>query len=303
VRCEDVHSVHAPVDSLSLPSAAPLPTPDLQKFIYIGIKERLKMMLEDPILGPYMRLPWPGSSEEPTADEAARLPVQPTLEGDCKNLYQSVGWWEGVQMEKGPDDDKEWEYNGCNIALSLNVDGVQPFKRGQRTMTLLMCMVLNLPENLRHRADYMLLAGIIAKKEPSNYNPHMGFLVRELLSLYGGDDSKGIRFKDPATGLERIAKVKLLFTACDYVAHTHVNRQHAATHTSGCHKCDVEVSRRPQRARSTRRPRSRRLCRCAAHDVSLCVMSFAFPCRVNTTAPACASSASTHSAAASALPC
>jgi hypothetical protein len=224
-----------------------------QKFIYIGVKERLKMMLEDPTLGPYMRLPWPGVSAEPTVEElrAGVQPVAPGWNGSCRNLYQSVGWWNGVQREKGPDDNKEWHYRGCNIALSLNVDGVQPFNRGQRTITPLACMVLNLLENLRHRAEYMLLAGIIAKKEPKNLNPYLQFLVNELLSLYDAPGApvdpeqplvtKGIVFTDPDSRLQRVAKVKLLFTTCDYPAHVHVNRQHHATHRSGCIKCDVPV--------------------------------------------------------------
>jgi hypothetical protein len=207
------------------------------------------MMLEDPTLGPYMRLPWPGASVEPTAEEVIAgkypAPVEPTLDGDCRNLYQSVGWWNGVQEEKGPDDNKEWHYRGCNIALSLNVDGVQLFRRVNRTTTPMVCMVLNLPENLRHRAEYMLLAGIIAKQEPKNMNMYLGFLVRELLTLYDDPNHpelvKGIVYTDPDSRLQRVAKVKLLFTSCDYPGHSKVNQQQVHTSYDGCHKCDVDV--------------------------------------------------------------
>jgi hypothetical protein len=210
------------------------------------------MMLEDPTLGPYMRLPWPGASVEPTAEEVIAgeypAPVEPTLDGDCRNLYQSVGWWKGVQEEIDPDDNKEWHYRGCNIALSLNVDGVQLFSGVSRTTTPMALMVLNLPENLRHRAEHMLLAGIIAKKEPKNMNMYLGFLVRELLALYGRSDAKGIVFHDHVDHRQRVAKVKLLFTSCDYPGHTKVNRQMSHSGVHGCMKCDVEV-RRAHRSR------------------------------------------------------
>jgi hypothetical protein len=266
----------------------------VQKFIYIGVKERLKMMLEDPILGPHMRLPWPGKSGEPPAEELALpddsrpKPLAPSYESSCKNLYQSVGWWKGVQMEERKDGDKEWLHNGCNIALSLNVDGVQPFTRGGCTVTPIVCMVLNLPENLRHRAEYMLLTGIMAKREPSNYNPYLKFLVDELLTLYGPGEDKGIRFKDPVTGLERTAKVKLLFTSCDYPAHAHVNRQHAATHRSGCIKCDVKV-----RSHKSGRVKSARACASmsAAHSHSFNCLCATDPSRLNSPPTVCASSA------------
>ena len=125
----------------------------VQKFLYMSVTSRLKMMMEDPIVNPLMRLPRPGvvSSISNEREGPHRTAIEePTLDSDCSNLYESVGWWRGVEGEKEKGD-SEWGEGGSNIALSLNVDGFQPNKRrGARTITPLTCMVLNLPENLRH---------------------------------------------------------------------------------------------------------------------------------------------------------
>jgi len=199
-------------------------------------------MCEDPHLTECLRLPWPGSSPEPTAEERAkaaaahqplRQPKQPTEADDCFALRQSVGWWEGVHMAGAG-----WQPGDRNIVLSLNVDGFQPFQRGGITITPMTCMVLNLPENLRHRAEHMLMAGIIPKGKPKDYSTYLRLLIDELKQLY----DTGFDFTHPITGEKHNVRVKLLFTCCDYPAHCDLNCQRSAASFDGCIKCDIKVS-------------------------------------------------------------
>lgn len=199
-------------------------------------------MLETPELNRHLRLPWPGLDCTQEEKDAGVAPRMPSADDPCRNVWQSVGWWRAVQSLAAGDP--QWAPGGCNIALSLNVDGFQPFKRGGVTLTPMSCMILNLPENLRHRADHMMLAGIIGKREPSDMNDYMNFLVNEQIKL----DADGVEFTDPfrtnddGSKVMGRAKVRLLFTSADYPAHTKVNKQRTAASKYGCHKCDVEVS-------------------------------------------------------------
>lgn len=226
-----------------------------QTFVYIGLEARLRHMLEDKLLNPLLQLPWPGAGPAPTAAERMQgaVPLRPTLDGDCANLHQSVGWWEGVHCAtftppvvgtpKPPGWDSSWSPGGHSIALSLNVDGFQPFKRGGVTISPMTCMVLNLPENLRHRWEHMPVAGIIPRREPKNMNLYLRLLVDELLRLY----TVGVAYSCPIDKQPKVSYVKLLFTCADHPAHTHINMHmsHAGAH--GCHKCDIVGSRRNER--------------------------------------------------------
>ena len=215
------------------------------------------MMLEDKKFAARMRLPRPG--RVPTAEEENDAvvagvplgPLEPTLDSDCQNIWQSVGWWkgvhhhtqvEGLQSPAGapPAQPAGWEPGGWNIALSLNVDGMQPFKRGGVTVTPIVCMILNLPEGERHRSENMLLAGIIACREPKNMNVYLKFLIDELLVLH----TVGFDFVDPLCTEHTVRKayVKLLFTASDYPAHTKLNQMRPHSHRHGCHKCLIPVT-------------------------------------------------------------
>jgi hypothetical protein len=192
-------------------------------------------MLQDPQIGPLMRLPRPGQEMSEEDILAGRPPLKPTPQSSCRSLHQSLGWYEATQGCAA--EDPEWGEGGCNIAVAYFVDGIQPFKRGNITVTPLIGMVLNLPENLRHRPEHMLLIGLIARSEPKNQNPYTSIVVDELLQLH----HVGMRFADPSSKLQKCARVKLLFTCADYPAHSHLNLQHVSGFY-GCHKCDVPVS-------------------------------------------------------------
>ena len=123
------------------------------------------------------------------------------------------------------------------------MDGFQPFERGGVTITPMAVMLLNLPENLRHRPDHMMLAGIITQRQPKDLNLYLRLLVDELLRLR--DD--GFTFVHPKSKEQLRVHVKLLLTCSDYPAHGRVNSQHVQNHTHGCHKCDTSGEHTNQR--------------------------------------------------------
>jgi hypothetical protein len=191
------------------------------------------MMMEDSEVSKHMRLPHPGIGAKPRTEVQpnVELPmVAPTLESPCRNLWESVGWWKGVQ------EDAKMRQGDNNIALSLNVDGFQPFTRGGLTLHPFVFQVLNLPENIRIRNEYMILAALVpGKKAPKNMNTYLALMVDELIHLY----THGFLYHDPYLKVQNRSFVKLLFTACDFPGHAQINCLQKQAATYGCHKCDL----------------------------------------------------------------
>ncbi len=202
-------------------------------------------MLEDPALSPHLRLPV--------------VPVAPVNrvgeDATIHNVWESQGWWNHVvqgaeRVVEAPIDSrviKDFGRNGRDIVLSLNIDGFQPWKRVSYSMTPFVFMILNLPENLRHRAEYLLLAALMPGPKKLPLQLFLDFIVDELDDLY----KTGIEILDPTVlpPLSQVltVRVKLLFTCADYPAHSDINMQQGAMATKGCHKCHIEVSSCPIR--------------------------------------------------------
>lgn len=191
------------------------------------------MMMEDKDLSRHMHLPHPGIGAMPRTmmlPDAEPPIVEPKPGDPCRNLWESIGWYEGVAL------DPQMKQGTNNIVIAFNLDGMSPFKRGGLSIHPLVFQVLNLPENIRLRHEFMILAGVIpGPRQPKRFNTYLALLVNELRRLY----KNGFLYIDPYTRLPRRSFVKLLFTACDYPGHGYVNcMQHQAA-ISGCQKCDL----------------------------------------------------------------
>lgn len=160
-----------------------------------------------------------------------------------RNIYDSQAWYDLVVCGKGRDlmesSDFGTENNRRNIVLAVNLDGFQPFKTSH-SLTPITCMILNLPENLRHRDSFLILAGLIpGPKQPVNQNAYLDVFVGELCRLW----SHGFEIRDPTEGGRMvIVRVKFLFVAGDYPAHQKSNCQQGASAQYGCIKCCIMVS-------------------------------------------------------------
>jgi hypothetical protein len=200
-----------------------------QQFYYLGLTARLKAMLEDPALSPHLLLP---------------LPQPPRVPGEQRsvhNIYESQAWYEQVECGIGRDGTgpTDFGHNRRNIVISLNVDGFQPWKRIGHSITPMVAMILNLPENLRHKSEHLILAGLIpGPSAPKELNPFMSKFVDELKRLY----TDGLTFTDPITKAEVTVKVKLLNICADIPAHSDLLYQQTTPAFHGCFKCHVEVS-------------------------------------------------------------
>lgn len=204
-------------------------------------------MLEDPVLNPLLCLPHAGIRVPAAAAGEVDQYREPTLDDSCSTLSESVGWWKYVHQAIGHNGQPFGE-ESHNIVLSLGVDAAQPYNRGGLSITPLLLQVLNLPENQRHLAHNMILAGVIPGKKASttsqgvglaNLNTYMAPLVTELLKLW----KQGFSYRCPILKQDRWVHVKLLFTVCDYPGHAKLNCQQHQGAYFGCQKCDIRATR------------------------------------------------------------
>jgi hypothetical protein len=195
------------------------------------------MLLEDPELYIHLALP-----------QAHELDRQPP--GTVPNLQHSRAWRDHVVHGSGRNVndrcDPNWntENDMRNLVLSLGIDPFVPWTNQQSySITPFMLMVLNLPENLRHKHENLILFGVApGKKKPANLQPYLALLVEELLALYKQETA--IEYTNPTTGLKAKSRVKLLFTCADYPGHSDIRNQQCQGARWGCMTCDLKVSHR-----------------------------------------------------------
>lgn len=177
-----------------------------------------------------------------------RLPTveQPPCEREdeaVRNIWESLGWWNQVVKGIGRTGTAETafgsENDGRNIVLAMNVDGFQPFRKVATSMTPYQFMILNLPEQLRHRAGFLILSALHPGRTEPKYPPaYLNTIVDELLSLW----KDGLTFSDPLDdGEQKVVRVKLLLSCADLPAHGHNNCQQGSSAYNGCFKCEIRV--------------------------------------------------------------
>ena len=180
------------------------------------------------------------------------VPLERPADPLVTSLYHSRGWHEHIVLGKGRDQlptSFGTENNRRNIALSIFVDGFQPHKRVQKSLTVIQCMILNLPENLRHKSNLMPLIGLIpGPKAPKTTQPYLQFVIDELLHLY----NVGFVIEDPTIGNAKVTvPVKALFTCADLPAHCDMYMQQGQQAIHGCIKSHVQVRLQQKQPRET----------------------------------------------------
>lgn len=167
-------------------------------------------------------------------------------DASIRNLYDSPGWHDHIVRGYGRtttdpadllDPTFATENDGRNIVLSMCADAFVPWVDKQtHSITPFMCMVLNLPENVRHKFAQMILVGIIpGPHKPTNFQAYLKVVVDELLRLY----TDGFGYTD-GDGKQCRSRVKLLMTCCDYPGHADMNEQQSSG-SQGCMKCLIKV--------------------------------------------------------------
>lgn len=187
-------------------------------------------MLEDPDISKYLYLPDPTSAEVVGDGQSVR------------NLYQSPGWKQHVTEGQGKNHARPEfasENGRRNIVVSINIDGFQPWKKISHSLTPIVVMLLNLPENLRSKAEYLILSGLIpGPLAPKSMTPYMKMVVEDFQRLY----DHGFVIKDPFRGGQNVTiRVKLLLMCSDLPAFEKVLCQQGASSHNGCFKCHVKV--------------------------------------------------------------
>lgn len=205
----------------------------LQIFYYLSIEDRLRALLQNPITSEHLFLP-PPRTDPP-------LGVQRIV----RNIWESDAWHEKITLGQGRaerDATFSTENDRRNIVLSFNLDPFQPHKRVQYSITPSVAMIMNLPENLRHRSEFLMLMSLLpGPREPKDWNTYLDFLVNELERL----NRDGFMIQDPLLADDapptRI-RVKLLNICADLPAFGHILNQQTAGAHRGCIKCHNVVS-------------------------------------------------------------
>jgi len=123
-----------------------------------------------------------------------------------------------------------------NLALALNVDWFQPYKRVKDSVGVLYLVILNLPRHLRYKQENAILVGIIpGPKEPKyTINSYLNPLVDDLKEFWTGVNLK------LQTGQSINVKVCLLCVSCDIPACRKVCGFVGHSAKLGCSKCFCE---------------------------------------------------------------
>lgn len=190
--------------------------------------------------------------------EDLRLP-EVTLSPDARgrdavirNIHDSVGWWQNVVTAPGTTGDNSrfgTENDRRNIVLTLNVDGFNPhnIKNNSVSLTPYVFQILNLPENLRHKGEFIIMSAMHpGPREPRRGRVFLQMVIDEIKHL----GEAGLDFVDPDPKKAHLptakrmmnVKVKLLLSSADYPAHSKNNCQQGAGATYGCMKCEIAVS-------------------------------------------------------------
>ena len=161
----------------------------------------------------------------------------------AKNLFESVGYMDAMNTPKN------WsKLEGAHeistlpvvkIAVSMSIDGFNPFPGSKRSIWPVLFAVLNLPESIRMKYQMLILNAIMpGPNKPEDIQPYMHVVVDELEILY----REGIKVIDASDGnKEKIVRVKLLYTVADGPAQCSLTNMQGVPSAYPCTKCEMKV--------------------------------------------------------------
>lgn len=130
--------------------------------------------------------------------------------GIVNGIHHSPKWKEAY------DDNGTFHGDPRGIALSLCVDGLNPWSKNKATYSMWPIVLgqLNLPRRIRYQFANLLLVGIILSQtegnEPKDLNPYLEVLVEEIICLCGS------KFYDDYRRAPFHVKVEVMVYILDY---------------------------------------------------------------------------------------
>ena len=98
------------------------------------------------------------------------------------DIYDGRAWKEFLVVNRKP-----FLTELHSFAFSLNIDWFQPYKHVTDSVGAIYLSILNLPRQLRYKAENIILCGIIpGPKEPKDVNNYIYPVVHELIQLWEG---------------------------------------------------------------------------------------------------------------------
>ena len=131
--------------------------------------------------------------------------------------------------------EKEFLKTKRNIALGINVDWFQPYKRRKdRSVDVIYFILLNLPREERYKWENIIVAGIIPemKKEPKSINSFLDPIIDELQALW-----KGVKLQTSASRIPLLYRAALLLASSDIPASRKLCGFKGHSANRGCSKC------------------------------------------------------------------
>lgn len=122
-----------------------------------------------------------------------------------------------------------------NLALGINVDWFQPYKRRKdRSVGVIYFVILNLPREERYKWENVIVTGIIPelKKEPKSLNTFLGPVVNELNALW-----KGIRLQTSSSKTPEHYRAAVILASSDIPASRKLCGFKGHSAHRGCSKC------------------------------------------------------------------
>ena len=191
------------------------------------------------------------------------------LEQSLGSLLNSIGFVERINRWRTREveanvladvyDGKIWkDFSGVpykffdsryNLALQLNVDWYQPFKRrSNKSIGVFYMVILNLPHGLRYKFENVILVAVmpLLPKEPEIMNTFLQPLVDTLKVLW----RDGMEFSViSCSGNEEKVKVKaaLLCVTCDLPAQRKLCGFMGVTALKACTRCTIDMGSKSRR--------------------------------------------------------
>ncbi len=149
-------------------------------------------------------------------------------DGSVSDITESLGFREFVVNSSFFDDIR-------NVVLTLCTDGMNPWDTGTYSVWPLLLSVVNLPPDIRTRAEFFIMAGLIGG-HPKHLGPYLKPLIDDVIEF----GMKGVNTYDASRKETFEMKFRVLLSLADYPGSAKLYCQKGSGGINGCMKCLIK---------------------------------------------------------------